>query len=91
MTPHENYLAAKKNLDIQNERLADAKRTHTDYQRQIKRVKPYAYQEAERVAYCREKLERVQRCIKLADEARLAAWAAADAVEDKSLMVNEFI
>lgn len=91
MSPFDTYLAAKKNKTEQEARLSVARREFAARQREAKRQWPYHYQEALRDTHCGPALLAVRRAITLAQEAKEATWAAADAVEDKSLMENEFI
>lgn len=91
MSPFDAYLAAKQHRITQDSRLGVARREYAARQREAKRQWPYHYQEAQRDTHCAPALLAVRRALEQAELAKNATLAAADAVEDKSLLANEYI
>lgn len=91
MNTFETYTAARDHQAQLQTKLDDARKEYRRQMREVKNDPTYRGQEAKQNEYCAPALAKVRAAIIAVEEARTATWAAADAVEDKTLMVNEYI
>jgi hypothetical protein len=91
MSTFETYTAARDHQAKLQSKLDEARKEYNRQLREVKRDPNYANKEEKQKEYCAPALEKVRQLIEAVEEARVATWAAADAVEDKTLMANEYI